>query len=65
MTEVPLLDGLVREPATRDPPRWVHGPGLFGSIDLPDGLHPDAAGYRRMGERFAPVLGAHLRSGTA
>jgi lysophospholipase L1-like esterase len=31
------------------------GPELFGPDDvgdLPDGLHPNAAGYRRMGERF-------------
>jgi hypothetical protein len=31
------------------------GPDLFGPHDvhdLPDGLHPNAAGYRRMGERF-------------
>ena len=31
------------------------GPELFGLDDvddLPDGLHPNAAGYRRMGERF-------------
>jgi hypothetical protein len=44
---------------------YLDGPAVFGPIDLPDGLHPDAAGYRRMGERFAPVLGVHLRSGTA
>jgi hypothetical protein len=44
---------------------YLDGPGLFGSIDLPDGLHPDAAGYRLMGERFAPVLGVQLRSSTA
>ena len=33
----------------------VHGPDLFGPDDigdLPDGLHPNAAGYQRMGERF-------------
>ncbi len=32
---------------------------LFGADDapdLPDDLHPNPAGYRRMGERFAPVL---------
>lgn len=33
----------------------LEGPALFGPddvADLPDGLHPNAAGYRRMGERF-------------
>jgi hypothetical protein len=33
----------------------LHGPDLFGPddlADLPDGLHPNAAGYRRMGDRF-------------
>ena len=33
----------------------LQGPELFGPDDvgdLPDGLHPNAAGYRRMGERF-------------
>jgi lysophospholipase L1-like esterase len=33
----------------------LQGPDLFGPddvSDLPDGLHPNAAGYRRMGERF-------------
>lgn len=33
----------------------LHGPDLFGAddlADLPDGLHPNPAGYRRMGERF-------------
>jgi hypothetical protein len=34
----------------------LHGHELFGAADvgdLPDGLHPNSAGYRRMGERFA------------
>jgi lysophospholipase L1-like esterase len=33
----------------------VNGPDLFGLEDLdalPDGLHPNAVGYRRMAERF-------------
>jgi lysophospholipase L1-like esterase len=33
----------------------LHGPDLFGPgdvDDLPDGLHPNTAGYQRMGERF-------------
>jgi lysophospholipase L1-like esterase len=33
----------------------LEGPELFGPddvADLPDGLHPNAAGYQRMGERF-------------
>ena len=36
---------------------------LFGADDapdLPDDLHPNPAGYRRMGERFAPVLAGLL-----
>jgi lysophospholipase L1-like esterase len=35
---------------------YLHGHELFGPADvddLPDGLHPNSAGYRRMGERFA------------
>ncbi len=34
---------------------YLHGHALFGPDDvdgLPDGLHPDGAGYRRIGERF-------------
>ena len=34
----------------------MDGRELFGPddlADLPDGLHPNAAGYRTMGERFA------------
>lgn len=34
----------------------LHGHALFGADDvddLPDGLHPNSDGYRRMGERFA------------
>jgi lysophospholipase L1-like esterase len=35
---------------------YLHGHELFGTDDvddLPDGLHPNTAGYQRMGERFA------------
>jgi len=35
---------------------YLDGRSLFGAADLadlPDGLHPNAAGYRRMGQRFA------------
>lgn len=38
---------------------YVDGLELFGpedAGDLPDDLHPNPAGYVRMGERFAPVL---------
>jgi lysophospholipase L1-like esterase len=36
----------------------LDGRRLFGKgdvADLPDGLHPNNAGYRRMGERFAAL----------
>ena len=35
---------------------YLHGHELFGADDvddLPDGLHPNSVGYRRMGERFS------------
>ena len=40
---------------------YVDGLTLFGpgdASDLPDDLHPNPAGYIRMGERFAPTLAA-------
>ncbi|WP_432019898.1 SGNH/GDSL hydrolase family protein [Streptomyces sp. 1222.5] len=53
------LSRIVRERAADDP--WLHhldGRELYGEADfaelpLPDGLHPDAAAHRRIGERFA------------
>jgi hypothetical protein len=40
----------------------LQGPELFGPgdiHDLPDGLHPNAAGYQRMGERFHAWASEH------
>jgi len=42
---------------------YLDGLSLFGAEDagdLPDDLHPNAAGYVRMGERFAPLLAKSL-----
>ncbi|MFD6415251.1 lipase [Streptomyces sp. NPDC060194] len=71
--EVPLgalTLGVVREELARlvaaragsDPAlTYLDGRELLGPDDtagLPDGLHPDGDAYRRMGERFAALLGA-------
>ncbi len=53
-----LLERVVdqRRGAGDDQLHYLHGHELFGADDvddLPDGLHPNSAGYRRMGERFA------------
>ena len=39
--------------------RYLSGLELFGEADahdLPDDLHPNTAGYRRMGERFHALM---------
>ena len=44
---------------------YLDGLVLFGSEDardLPDDLHPNPAGYIRMGQRFAPTLGSLVPS---
>ena len=35
--------------------RELYGEADFAELPLPDGLHPDAAAHRRIGERFAAV----------
>ncbi|WP_031227068.1 GDSL-type esterase/lipase family protein [Streptomyces roseochromogenus] len=55
------LARIVRERSTEDPHlhyldgRELYGEADFGELPLPDGLHPDAAAHRRMGERFAAL----------
>jgi hypothetical protein len=34
----------------------LYGPAEWESLPMPDLLHPDAAGQRHMGERFAALL---------
>ncbi|WP_017591512.1 GDSL-type esterase/lipase family protein [Nocardiopsis potens] len=53
------LARIVRQRAAEDPNlhyldgRQLYGEDDFAELPLPDGLHPDAAAHRRMGERFA------------
>jgi len=51
------LERIVAERASQDPNlHYLDGRRLFGEPDLallPDNLHPNAAGYRLIGERFA------------
>jgi hypothetical protein len=53
------LAKIVEQRAAEDPHlHYLDGRTLYGESDaaelpLPDGLHPDAATHRRMGERFA------------
>ncbi|MFV0126475.1 GDSL-type esterase/lipase family protein [Streptomyces sp. HMX112] len=55
------LARLVRQRAVHDPRlHYLDGRDLYGEADfaelpLPDGLHPDAAAHRRIGERFAAL----------
>lgn len=57
------LARIVDQRAAADPHlRYLDGQELYGPADhdelpLPDALHPDAATHRRIGERFASVLG--------
>jgi GDSL-like Lipase/Acylhydrolase family len=55
------LDRIVRERSAEDPHlhyldgRELYGEADFDELPLPDGLHPDTAAHRRMGERFATL----------
>ncbi|MET9150424.1 GDSL-type esterase/lipase family protein [Streptomyces griseoflavus] len=55
------LERIVSQRAADDPNlyhldgRDLYGEADHGELPLPDGLHPDAATHRRMGERFAAL----------
>lgn len=61
-----LTESVVKQRQTNDPNLYLmSGLDLFGesdSADLPDDLHPNAEGYKRMGRRFAshPVVQSWL-----
>ena len=51
-----------RRAAGDDQLHLMNGPELFGPddvADMPDGLHPNAAGYQRIGERFHRLAFEH------
>jgi len=55
-----LADMVATRQAAGDPAiRYLDGLSLFGAADahlLPDDLHPNTVGYRRMGERFCALM---------
>jgi hypothetical protein len=63
------LQRIVRMRSGADPNlRYLDGLELYGPADadelpMPDGLHPDTAAHRRIGERFARLAIADFRSG--
>ncbi|GAA4189956.1 SGNH/GDSL hydrolase family protein [Streptosporangium oxazolinicum] len=67
LTLTVIRDELTRLIAHRDDPNlhYLDGRALYGEADyaelpLPDELHPDPAGHRRIGERFAALaFGGH------
>ncbi|MFD5321598.1 GDSL-type esterase/lipase family protein [Streptomyces sp. NPDC127098] len=62
------LAGIVERRAAEDPRlhhldgRELYGAADFAELPLPDGLHPDAATHRRIGERFAERVFAGRRA---